>query len=339
MATKSLKEFAVALFEEIDAQASDAHGSDDGGKTAKKKVVNSNESDKASNHAMKASDSTPVEDPGKKDSLTVKESAGLDEEAALEEELREMLDLEETPSDGPSAELGECGMGEGSASGHAVVDINVNVRPAGAGAEALPAIASGDSGGGDLEDLGDLGDDDELEIVDDDDTSSDEDSIDDGDSDDEPSSALVSESASKLVNENKKLKMQLAETQLLTARSLYVNKLFARENLSGGQKRKIVEYLDDARTIQEAKESFLRIKKVLDEAAKKTNTNEGSAPKTRKSGSSSASTSAGGARQGAINEAAQNGNNAQWWWAPPSQWQFDANRWAELAGITKKRTS
>jgi hypothetical protein len=72
----------------------------------------------------------------------------------------------------------------------------------------------------------------------------------------------------KAVNENKTLRGQLQETQLLTARSLYVNKLFVRDELTGAQKRKIVEYLDSARTIAEAKEIYGRLVRVLDAGKK-----------------------------------------------------------------------
>ena len=72
----------------------------------------------------------------------------------------------------------------------------------------------------------------------------------------------------EMMQENKVLRSQLAETQLLTARSLYVNKLFVRDDLSSGQKRKIVEYLDSARTLAEAKEIYNRVVRVLNTAKK-----------------------------------------------------------------------
>ena len=72
----------------------------------------------------------------------------------------------------------------------------------------------------------------------------------------------------KAVNENKALRGHLHETQLLTARSLFVNKLFVRDELTGAQKRKIVEYLDSANTIAEAKEIYNRLVRVLDAGKK-----------------------------------------------------------------------
>ena len=76
------------------------------------------------------------------------------------------------------------------------------------------------------------------------------------------------EEESAMMSESRVLRKQLAETQLLTARSLYLNKLFVRDDLSGAQKRKIVEYLDSARTLAEAKEIYNRVTRVLNTAKK-----------------------------------------------------------------------
>lgn len=311
MATKSLKEFAVALFEEIDAKGSDAHGSDDGGEQAKQDVVNSNESDKPSNHAMKASKSTPVSDPGKKESLTVKESN--DPVRALEEELKNLLELD--GEDGEEA-LEECGDmmemdGHSDEQKHVTVDINVNVK--GSEGLGLDDAAMLDVGGSEEDSEGELDvataaadDDDMVEL----DLEDDEEEV---ESDEEEVKSMVAESV--LAKKNAKLQQQLQETQLLTARSLYVNKLFARDNLSSGQKRTIVKYLDGARTIQEAKEVFFRIKKVLDKA---------------ESGKSGLNESAS-QRGTSLNE------STQLRWVKPTEVTFHPDRWAELAGITKKR--
>jgi hypothetical protein len=84
--------------------------------------------------------------------------------------------------------------------------------------------------------------------------------------DDDEDEVVDSES---VVKESKKLpiveaKKELNETKFLLAKSLYVNKLLARENLSKNQKRKIVEYLDSARSINEAKEIYFRVKNLLE---------------------------------------------------------------------------
>jgi hypothetical protein len=110
--------------------------------------------------------------------------------------------------------------------------------------------------------------------------------------------------ALKPVNENVVLRKQLDETQLLTARSLYLNKLFVRDDLSGAQKRKIVEYLDSARTIAEAKEIYNRVTRVLNTAKSKGMMSESATRPTRM-----------------LNEAVE-----------PS---FDTSRWQILAGVKK----
>ena len=105
-------------------------------------------------------------------------------------------------------------------------------------------------------------------------------------------------------NENKDLRGQLQETQLLTARSLYLNKIFVRDDLSGTQKRKIVEYLDSARTISEAKEVYNRIVKVLNTAKK----------------------------SGMMNESVDGRRNLNEGRTEPG---FDTSRWQILAGVKK----
>ena len=110
--------------------------------------------------------------------------------------------------------------------------------------------------------------------------------------------------AIKPVNETVTLRKQLDETQLLTARSLYLNKLFVRDDLSGAQKRKIVEYLDSARTIAEAKEIYNRVTRVLNTAKK-----------------SGVVTESATRPAGMLNEAVE-----------PS---FDTTRWQILAGVKK----
>ena len=360
MSTKSLKAFAKALFEEASA------GFGDDGE-ASEKIINSNEKEKPSNHAMKASKSTPVEDPGKKASLTVSESLEEEEMMKLENELKEMFgtmeeeEMNDTPSEEEGAmpmmedayeeeeevkkealsrklkalkeqtrkiqkELAECGMGGGTP-----VNVNITVDT-GEGAEVHglggeeeveePTEPMGDNDLGSLgSEEGDVGDgdgdddDDEIEIVDDEETPDEEEET-------PPSHSLAEGKKNKVLAENQSLKVQLNETQLLMARSLYVNKLFARDNLSGDQKRKIVEYLDSARTIQEAKDVYGRIKNILDGSSGSVNESK----KTAKTGSGSANTRSGGLRS--LNESNTNVRN----------WSFDTSRWAHLAGITKKST-
>jgi hypothetical protein len=106
--------------------------------------------------------------------------------------------------------------------------------------------------------------------------------------------------------ESSVLRTQLNETQLLTARSLYLNKLFVRDDLSGTQKRKIVSYLDSARNLAEAKEIYNRVVRVLNTA--------------KKSGLMTESAS----KPAFLSEAPQ--------FVEPS---FDTSRWQMLAGMKK----
>lgn len=342
MATKSLKAFTAALFEEASA------GFGDSSESPSKDIVNSMNGaagEKASKKAMSASKSTPVEDPGKDQSLTVSESEEME---MLEAELREMLgeeeeevmeeeveDHEEEAADLKEQlralklkeakvlrKIKECGMG-----GTPVINIEIQtgedgaeVNTSGMGEEE-PEMDMGAEDGmaDDSVDFG--GPDGEVELIDDS-----EEEVEDGSdmeselgSDEEESEEEEVEESPSMVAENKNLKKQLSETQMLMARSLYVNKLFARDNLSGTQKRKIVEYLDGARTIQEAKEVYGRIKKVLDESASKTAVNEG---KKKTVGSSSSVT-----RKASINESVDNSGLINW--------TADTNRWQTLAGIKK----
>lgn len=388
MTTKTLKEFAKSLLEDSSA------GFGDAGKV-KPKVNNSNESDKPSNHAMKASE-PKVKDPGKKDSLDVpgtpvKDTAkGISEDASgemdmAEQELMEMMgemaggagDKEYIPADEEKpfggkvdvksvnpkvgdkktaleskiaalreeqeklmSELMECGdMGEMHDGGAEGVNVNITIdAPPGAvsvgGAGGAPEVGMGDMGGSSL---AGLSDDDEIEIVDDEgsadqavgggmvggDDEGDEDAL-AGDEGGEEEEAPDADMSSKMLAENKMLKTQLEETQLLTARSLYVNKLFAAHDLSGKLKHGIVKYLDSAKTIAEAKAAYGKIKTQLNEASKKSgNTQSGLVS----GGNSAKAATPASGRGTAMNE----GVNA----ASPlaSVGLGTAERWQELAGI------
>jgi hypothetical protein len=63
------------------------------------------------------------------------------------------------------------------------------------------------------------------------------------------------------------LKKEMAETNLFLSKLVYLNKFLVREDLSRKVKQQIVEHLDRASTIQEAKEIYGKIVKKLDEAA------------------------------------------------------------------------
>ena len=109
------------------------------------------------------------------------------------------------------------------------------------------------------------------------------------------------------VRENRQLKQQLSEMNLFNAKLLYVNKLMQNRNVSSKQQRAIVEALDNAKTIREAKLVY----ESLSQSLNKKSLSEG---KRRVLGSSSKPTRSGSS----VNESAQ------------------TDRWATLAGINNK---
>jgi len=109
----------------------------------------------------------------------------------------------------------------------------------------------------------------------------------------------------------KKMQLQLQESQLLTAKALYVSKFAVREDLTSKQKKKIAEYFDKASTLAEAKETYGKIKKIVTESA---STN-------KLSGSASRPTTTGSAR---LDEGVNNSPDT-----------IDPTRWMLLAGIGK----
>ena len=114
----------------------------------------------------------------------------------------------------------------------------------------------------------------------------------------------------RLQAENKKLQKQLLEMNLFNAKLLYVNKLMQNRNVTQKQQRAIVEALDNAKTIREAKFLYQGLAKSL---VKRTPMNE-SAGSRKLLSSASKQTRSGSP---ALNEDAV------------------ASRWATLAGIRK----
>ena len=123
----------------------------------------------------------------------------------------------------------------------------------------------------------------------------------------------ASTSTQRQLNEYKKaahaLKSQLTEMNLFNAKLLYANKLMQNRNLTQKQQRAIVEALDNAKTLREAKLLYQSLTKSLNKVPRK-NLNEGSL---RTLGSSSKST-----RSGA-----------------PANSGVEVDRWATLAGLYK----
>lgn len=71
------------------------------------------------------------------------------------------------------------------------------------------------------------------------------------------------------------LRTQLAEVNLLNAKLLYVNKLFKANNLTETQKLKVVETLDEATNVKEAKLVFNTLKESFETTGLKKNITEG----------------------------------------------------------------
>ena len=350
---KTLKEFAVSLFaEEVEAKGHsgfDAGHAKEDVINSNESDKASNHAEKASKSTPVADPgkAESLKIGGAAVAESVEEG---DESAMLENELMEMLgsmEEEGVQEEGaPVMEakaitkklkalkeeqaklmkaLKECGtMGEvgGNVNDPSGVKITISVD-SGAGDVAVSGLEGG------LEGSGDGDEDDSFEIVPDEEgeesslhasgeeeEGSEEDSSSEEEEEEEEKGAfggsMVAES--KVSKENKKLRAQLAETQLLTARSLFVSKLFAEHNLSTGTKQKIVEYIDSAQTVEEAKTKFGRVKKMLEEAAK---------PTRRTTGTSSKPSAVGAP---VINESA----------SPIMNLSMSPNRWMHLAGISKK---
>lgn len=121
---------------------------------------------------------------------------------------------------------------------------------------------------------------------------------------------MMQESAKKKINQ---LKQQLSESQLLTAKALYVSKFAVNKDLTSKQKQKIAEYFDKAKTLAEAKETYKKINKILSESMSSSNL----------SGSASKPTATGSAR---LLEESKNGSDS-----------VEMQRWMLLAGIKAKK--
>ena len=112
-------------------------------------------------------------------------------------------------------------------------------------------------------------------------------------------------------NATVQLKKQLVEMNLFNAKLLYANKLLQNKNLNVKQQRAIVEALDNAKTLNEAK---LLYKSLSGSLAQKGHSGKNLSESTRRTlGSSSRSTRS----------------------AQPAKSGDDTDRWAVLAGISK----
>lgn len=111
------------------------------------------------------------------------------------------------------------------------------------------------------------------------------------------------------------LKEALEAQNLFTAKAVYLNKFLMREGLSKKAMRQIVEHLDRAKTLAEAKTIYTKIKSSLDKYVSETSG--------KLAGSASRVTTPGSAK---LNESVSRDSNNQ----------FEVSRWQQIAGIKKK---
>ena len=111
-----------------------------------------------------------------------------------------------------------------------------------------------------------------------------------------------------LIRENKQLKRHLKEMNLFSAKLLYVNKFFNGKNVTAKQRRGIVEAMDNAKTLREAK---LLYRSLLKTSGNKVSNKQLSESRVRVIGSSSRSTPS----------------------AQPAKNGVEVDRWATLAGL------
>lgn len=112
--------------------------------------------------------------------------------------------------------------------------------------------------------------------------------------------------------QNSKLKRQLQEMNLFSAKLLYVNKIFNGKNVTTKQRRAIVEAMDNAKTLREAKLLYRSISQSIGGKKASKRLSEGT---TRFLGSSSRTT-----------PSAQSANSG-----------VEVDRWATLAGLKENK--
>ena len=110
-----------------------------------------------------------------------------------------------------------------------------------------------------------------------------------------------------------RLKEQLVEMNLFNAKLLYANKLMQNRDLTAKQQRAIVEALDNAKTLREAKLLYKSLTSSLNKRSSKKNLAEGRS--TRSLGSASKSAQS----------------------AQPAKSAGSMDRWAILAGINQDK--
>jgi len=197
------------------------------------------------------------------------------------------------------------------------VDVSLGGSPAGG-----PDVDVDDMGGSD-----DMSGDDEVILVDDTDSVVDpvEESMYESRYRKARKAAMVNESkvqqARKLLKNKdaqiSELKEALESQNLFTAKAVYLNKFLMREGLSKKAMRQIVEHLDRAKTVAEAKTIFNKIKLSLDKHLSETSS--------KLAGSASRVTTPGSAK---LTESVSRTNTNN---------QFEVSRWQQIAGIKAKK--
>ena len=325
----SVAQFAQSLFLTETTHA----GFGDGDKVPKGKEELGK--DESSKHAMKISGKKP-EDPGKAKALVVEtdetseptetevttevkqpdgpkdESEGwtkakvANKKAKLKEEAdkiaKQLQECEQMESTMMSDDIG------GGSTEERVGNVTLH-------ADNVTIVTSGEAD----TDLSGMSDDDEIELVDDEGSDEQDTSFggDDLTSDeDEDDSVVKSESYKRLQKEHREL-------QLVTAQSLYLNKLFAKEGVTLGMKKKITEYMDKAKSLTEAKEVYFKLKTTLDENLNKfQGENKGKLVENKGATASSSATPA----KKVVNENTTTNQSGP----------FSTERFMHLAGIAKK---
>lgn len=116
-------------------------------------------------------------------------------------------------------------------------------------------------------------------------------------------------STTNVSSAERKLKNKLEESNLLNAKLLYTNKLLQNPSLTNRQKAKLVEKIDESRSLREVKLVFESVQRLTSESSRLTEN------RSRVLGSSSMSTAGSSSSAGLVTES------------------FEAQRWAKLAGI------
>lgn len=240
-----------------------------------------------------------------------KNLAGFPLDAA---EKKLLLQKDPTLAKDSPVSLEECGMMDEVENPNEPVKVTVTVT----GNADVDVVDDNDS-------VGELpsGDEDEVELHFGDDDDEDEMDLDASDDEDEMDlDASEDEDEEKeTLKENKALRKELLETRLVTARSLYINKVFANHELSKKQKQIVVEYLDKAKTIKEAKAVYAKINSLLEKKAQTS---------VKFSGSSSRATRPGAS----LNESADQTQQKT-----VMDLSATSERWMKLAGIALPKQS